>query len=92
VISNGLKEPITDRALIGNRFYERVIDTFNFCNELALTSVTKNSCNMRLRSLLPEVHIGNERCGGKPRGRPAALMGNGCQTTTVIEVDACNGC
>jgi hypothetical protein len=64
----------------------------HFCNKLDLTSVTTNSCNGRLRSLLPEVHIGNEHSGGKPRGRPAALMGNGRQTTTVTDVGACNGC
>jgi hypothetical protein len=64
----------------------------HFCNRLDLTSVTTNSCNGRSRSLLPEVHIGNERNGGKPRGRPAALMGNGRQTTTVTDVCACNGC
>jgi hypothetical protein len=59
VISNGLKEPVTDRALIGNGFYKPFTDRFNFCNRLAFTSVTMNSCNIRLRSPLPEVHIGN---------------------------------
>jgi hypothetical protein len=29
-------------------------------------SITKNSCNKHLRSPLPEVHIGNGRCGGEP--------------------------
>jgi hypothetical protein len=42
VISNGLKEPVTDRALIGNGFYKTVTNTFNFCNGLILRSVTKN--------------------------------------------------
>jgi hypothetical protein len=58
---------------------------------LYLTSVTKNSCNGRLRSPLPEVHIGNERCGGQPRGRPGVLIGKGRQTTTVTDVGGCNG-
>jgi hypothetical protein len=53
VISNGLKQPVTDR--------------FNLCNELYLTSVTKNSFNGRLRRPLPKVHNGNGRCGGQPR-------------------------
>jgi hypothetical protein len=92
VISNGLKEPVIDRASIGNVFYELVTDRFNFCNGLALTSVTMNSCNGRLRSPLPEVRIGNGRSGGKPRGLPAALMGNGRQTKTVTNVGACNRC
>jgi hypothetical protein len=78
VISNGLKQPVTDG--------------FNFYNGLNLTSVTTNSCNGRLRSPLPEVHISNGRSGGNPRGRPAALMGNGRQTTTITDVGACNGC
>jgi hypothetical protein len=77
------KLPVTDRALIGNELYEPVIDRFNICNGLYLTSVTKNLCNGRLRSPLPEVHIGNKRCGGQLRGRPGALIGNGRQTTTV---------
>jgi hypothetical protein len=55
-------------------------------------SVATNSCNRRLRSPLPEVHIGNGRSGGQPRGRPAELMGNRRQTTTVTDVGACNGC
>ena len=92
MISNGLKHLITDRALISNGLYELVTDRFNLCNGLDLTSVTKNSCNGRLRRPLPEVHIGNGCSGGKPRGRPAALMGNGRQTTTVTDVGACNGC
>jgi hypothetical protein len=90
-ISNGLKQPITDRALIGNGLYKPVTDRFNICNRLYLTSVTKNLCNGRLRSPLPEVHIGNRRCGGQPRGRLGALIGNGCQTTTVTDVGGCNG-
>jgi hypothetical protein len=56
------------------------------CNGLYLTSVTKNSFNGRLRSPLPEVHIGNGRCGGQPRGHPGALIGNERQTTTVTDV------
>jgi hypothetical protein len=36
--------------------------------------IIKNSCNERLRSPLPEVHIGNGRCGGQPQGRPGTLM------------------
>jgi hypothetical protein len=66
MIRNGLKQPVTDRALIGNGLYKLVTDRFNFCNRLYLTSVTQNSCNGRLRSPLPEVHIGNGRCGGPP--------------------------
>jgi hypothetical protein len=92
VISNGIKQPITDRALIDNRLYEPVTDRFNLSNRLDLPSVTKNSCNRHLRRPLPEVHIGNGRCGGKPQGRRAALMGNGRKTTTVTNVGACNGC
>jgi hypothetical protein len=34
VISNGLKQPVTDRALIGNGLYKSIIDRFNICNEL----------------------------------------------------------
>jgi hypothetical protein len=34
VISNVLKQPVTDRALIGNGLYEPVIDRFNICNGL----------------------------------------------------------
>jgi hypothetical protein len=83
VTSNGLKEPVTDRALISNGFYEPITDRFNFCNGLALMFVTKNS-----RSPLPEVHIGNGHCEGKPQGRPATLM----QTTTVTDVGVCNWC
>jgi hypothetical protein len=37
VISNRLKRPITDRALIRNGLYELVIDRFNLCNGLNLT-------------------------------------------------------
>jgi hypothetical protein len=92
VISNVLKQPVTDRALISNGLYELVTDRFNLCNGLYLTYVTKNSCNGRLRRSLPEVHIGNWCCGGQPRGEPAALIYNGCQVTTVINVGACNGC
>jgi hypothetical protein len=92
VISNGLKEFVTDRVLIGNRFYEPVTERFNICNGLNLTSVTKNFGNGRLRIPLPEVLIGNRCCGGEPRGRPTALMGNGRQTTIVTDVGACNGC
>jgi hypothetical protein len=90
-ISNGLKQPVTDRALISNGLYWFVTDRFNLCNGLYLTSVTKNSCNGRLRSPLPEVHIGNGRCGGQPRGHPGALIGNECQTITVTDVGGCNG-
>jgi hypothetical protein len=90
-ISNGLKQPVTDRPLIGNGLYKPVTDRFNICNRLYLTSVTKNLCNARLRSPLPEVHIGNGHCGGQPRGRPGALIGNGRQTTTVTDVGGCNG-
>jgi hypothetical protein len=57
----------------------------------SLTFVTKNLCNGCLRSPLPEVHIGNGRCGGQPRGRPDALIGNGRQTTTVTDVGGCYG-
>jgi hypothetical protein len=85
-ISNGLKQPVTDRALIGNELYMPVTDRFNICNGLYLTSVTKNLCNERLRSPLPEVHIGNGCCGGQPRGRPGALIGNGRQTKIITDV------
>jgi hypothetical protein len=71
-IRNGLKQPVTDRALSGNGLYKSITDRFNICNGLSLTSVTKNLCNRRLRSSLPEVHIGNGCCGGQPRGRPDA--------------------
>ena len=71
VISNGLKEPVTDR--------------FYFRNRRMLTSVTKKTCNGRLRSPLPEVLIGNGRCGGEVGVEPAALMRNGRQTTTVTD-------
>jgi hypothetical protein len=89
--STGHKQPVTDRALIGNGLYKPVTDRFNICNGLYLTSVTKNLCNGRLRIPLPEVHIGNGRCGGQPQGRPTMLIGNGRQTTTVTKVGACNG-
>jgi hypothetical protein len=91
VISNGLKQPVTNRALIGTGVYKPVIDRFNICNRLYLTFVTKNLCNRHLRSQLPEVHIGKGRCGGQPRGRPGALIGSGCQTTIVTDVGGCNG-
>jgi hypothetical protein len=74
VTSNGLKQPVTDRVLISNRLYELVIDRFNLCNGLYFMSITKNSCNRFLTRLLPEVYIGNGRCGGQPRGRPAAYL------------------
>jgi hypothetical protein len=61
VISNGLKQPVIDRALISNELYELVTDRFNLCNGLYLTSITNNSCNGHLRRPLPEVHIGNGR-------------------------------
>jgi hypothetical protein len=91
MISNRLKRPVNDRAWIGNGLYKPVTDRFNICNGLYLTFVTKNLCNSRLRSLLPEVHIGNGRCGGQPRGCPGALIGNGRQTTTIIDVGGCKG-
>jgi hypothetical protein len=90
VISNGLKQPITGRALIGNGLYKPITDRFNICNGLSLTFVTKNLCNRHLRSPLPEVHMGNRCCGGQPRGHPSTLMGNGRQTTTVTDVGGCN--
>jgi hypothetical protein len=89
-ISNGLKQPVTDRVLISNGLYKPVTDRFNICNGFSLTSVTKNLCNRHLRSPLPEVHIGNERCGGQPPSRPGALIGNERQTTTVTDVGGCN--
>jgi hypothetical protein len=92
VISNGLKQPDTDRVLISNGLYELVTDRFNLCNGLDLTSVTKNACNRHLRRPFPDVHIGNRHCEGQPRGRPAALICNGRQVTTVTDVGACNGC
>jgi hypothetical protein len=90
-MSNGLKQPVTDRALVSNGLYKPVTDRFNICNGLSLTSVTKNLCNGRLRSPLPEVHIGNGRCGGQPPGHLGALIGNRCQTTTITDVSGCNG-
>jgi hypothetical protein len=90
-ISDRLKQPVTDRAFISNGLYLFVTDRFNLCNGLYLTSVTKNSCNGRLRSPLPEVHIGNGCCGGHPRGRPGALISNGHQTITATDVGGCNG-
>jgi hypothetical protein len=92
VISNGLKQLVIDRALISNGLYELVTNRFDLCNRLDLTSVTKNSCNGRLKRPLPEVHIGNVRCGGQPWGQHAALICNGRQITTVIDVGARNGC
>jgi hypothetical protein len=92
VISNGLKQPVTDRASISNELYELVTDRFNLCNEIDLTFVTKYSCNGHLRRPLPEVHIGKGHCGGQPRGQPAALICSGCQITTVTDVGACNRC
>jgi hypothetical protein len=91
VINNELKQPVIDRVLIGNGLYKPVTDRFNICNRLSLTSVTKNLCNESLRNPLPEVHIGNGCCGGQPRGRFGALMGNWRQTTTVTNVGGCNG-
>jgi hypothetical protein len=79
VISNGLKPPVTDRALIGNGLYKPVTDRFNICNGLHLTSITKNSCNGRLRSPLSEVHIGNGRFGGQPRVVLARLWVTGAK-------------
>jgi hypothetical protein len=66
VISNGLKQPVTDKVLISNELYKLVTNKFNLCNGLYLTFVTKNSCNGHLRRPLPQVHIGNRRCGGQP--------------------------
>jgi hypothetical protein len=40
-ISNRLKQPVTDRALIGNGLYKPITDSFNICNRLYLTSVTR---------------------------------------------------
>jgi hypothetical protein len=91
-ISNRLKQAVTDRELIGNGLYNLVIDSFNICNRLYLKSVTQKLCNRRLRSPLPEVHIGNRCCGGQPRGHPGTLIGNRRQTTTVTRVGGCNGC
>jgi hypothetical protein len=92
VISNGLKQPVTDRALIGNGLYKPVTNRFNICKGLSLTSVTRNLCNRHLRSPLPEVHIGNGRCGGQRPGCLGVLIDNGRQTTTVTDVGGCNGC
>jgi hypothetical protein len=92
VINNGLKQPVTDRALISNGLYELITDRFNLCNGLYLTSVTKSSCNERLRRSLPEVHIGNGNCGGQPQGQPTALIYNRRQITTITDGGACNGC
>jgi hypothetical protein len=33
-VSNELKQPVTDRALIGNRLYKPITDRFNICNGL----------------------------------------------------------
>jgi hypothetical protein len=92
VIINGLNQFVTDRELIDNGLYKPITDRFNFCNRLEFTFVTTNSCNVRLRSPLPEVHIGNGRCGGQPRGRPTALISNVRQATTVTDVGVCNEC
>jgi hypothetical protein len=54
VTSNRLKQPVTDRALISNGLYELVTDRFNLCNGLYLTSITKDSCYVRLRRPLLE--------------------------------------
>jgi hypothetical protein len=78
-------------ALISNELYKPVTDRFNICKGLSLTSITKNLCNESLRSPLPEVHIGNGRCVGQPRGRPGMLKGNGRRTTTITDVGGCNG-
>jgi hypothetical protein len=50
---NRLKQPFTDRTLIGNGLYEPVTNRFNICNGLNLTSITTNSCNCHLRSMRP---------------------------------------
>jgi hypothetical protein len=63
--------------LIGNGLYKPVTDRFNICNGLFLTFVTKNLCNGRLIRPLPEVHIGNGHCGGKPRVVLARLLVTG---------------
>jgi hypothetical protein len=76
---------------MGNRLYKHVNDRFNIFNGLPLTSITKNLCNGRLRSLLSEVHISIGRRGGQPPGRPRVLIGNGRQTTTVTDMGGCNG-
>jgi hypothetical protein len=55
-----------------------------------LTSGTKNTCNWRLRSPLPDILIGNGRCGGEVGVELAALMGNGRQTKTVTDGGPCN--
>jgi hypothetical protein len=55
-------------------------------------SVTKNTCNKRLRSPLPEVLIGNGCCGGEVGVESAALMGNGSKTTTFTDVGPYNRC
>jgi hypothetical protein len=91
-IGNGLYSSLPiQQGIDRNGLYKPVTDRFNICNGFYLTSVTKNLCNGRLRSLLPEVHIGNGRCGGQPRGLPGALIGNRRQTTTVTDVGGCNG-
>jgi hypothetical protein len=38
MISNGLKQPVSDRALISNGLYWFVTARFNLCNRLYLTS------------------------------------------------------
>jgi hypothetical protein len=43
VISNGLKQPVTDKALISNGLYKLVTDRFNLCNGLDLMFVTKKT-------------------------------------------------
>jgi hypothetical protein len=91
VISNRHKQLVTSRALISNGLYELATDRFNLCNGLYLTSVKKSSCNRRLRRPLPEVHIGNGRCGGQPWGQPAALICNGRKTRIVTEAGHVTG-
>jgi hypothetical protein len=76
-ISNRLKQPVIERALINNGLYKTVTGMFNICNGLYLTFVTKNLCNKCLRSPLPEVHVGSGRCGGQPEDRPCALICTG---------------
>jgi hypothetical protein len=34
VISNELKQPVTDRPFIGNGLYKPITDRFNICNEI----------------------------------------------------------
>jgi hypothetical protein len=64
-ISNGLKQPVTDRALIGNGFTSPLTIGLTFVMG-SFNTRYKEFFNRRLRSPLPEVHIVHRSCGGQP--------------------------